>query len=290
MQYLTLPVTSYVVPNIGPVAGGSTIQIFGEHFGFGSTRRCRFGDHTGAIETDVVATVFSTSLSGDEVRCTSPPNPLTSVEMGLQQNVPAGHYLKVSVNGMQFSSPPLRYVYHEDPVISHINPVIGPEGGGSMIRLYGQLPRPTIEPTHPICRFVAGVVEVPVFASYDAPTGGDVLKCVAPPALQLQLDLSTLPGSIDLAQRSRLLPANHLPLHANLYGAIIVTERRANLRIHHHRHYGHEHRQYQHQLVQRAHLPYGHTEYTCKPHRRDNLTMPLAFTAFCSGYTRASHI
>ena len=65
MQYLTLPVTSYVVPNIGPVAGGSTIQIFGEHFGFGSTRRCRFGDHTGAIETDVVATVFSTSLSGD---------------------------------------------------------------------------------------------------------------------------------------------------------------------------------------------------------------------------------
>ena len=194
MSYLTVPVTSYVTPRHGGVSGGSTVQIFGLHFGYGSVTRCRFGE-----QGDVVATVAATSAAGAEIRCTSPPSNGAFVTG-----------LRVSVNGEQFSSPPLPYVYHPDVAISSVAPASGPTDGGTSLRLVGSIPHLAPGLAHPMCRFVAGSVSVPFPATYESAVGG-VLRCIAPPAAQLQL---YHPFPQRAALRISLNGLDYSPLHA----------------------------------------------------------------------------
>ena len=116
--YYHPPFVYFINPKIGPVKGGTVVTITGSNFEDTGYVMCKFGDKYSQ----------GTYVSQNELKCVAPP-----VEK------PATVPLLVAIRPDEFSSGiNTRYRYYDTPVISHIEPMCGPERGYTQITVYGE--------------------------------------------------------------------------------------------------------------------------------------------------------
>ena len=158
-----LPFTFYAEPVVsqlrydrGPVSGGTSVAMSGSSFRGGSAYRCRFG----AI---VVAGTYVAEL--DELRCLSP----TTVAAG-------GVALEASLNGQQFSSSAVLFVYYAEATVSHLVPSGGPRHGGSRVTVFGAGFEHAVDAR---CMLGLAVTSVVVLATVDS---SERMRCTLPAA------------------------------------------------------------------------------------------------------------
>jgi hypothetical protein len=108
---------SELVPNTGPVEGGSYVVVSGAGFSSMATLMCRFGLRS--------ATLTARVISDEQAVCTSPRYPEDSVQM-----------VAVSLNGQQFSNG-LPFTYLPATIVSFISPSHGPIEGGTLLAVFG---------------------------------------------------------------------------------------------------------------------------------------------------------
>ena len=109
-----------VVPSGGPIAGGTTIFVEGEHFLLTSPLSCAFG---GGSMT--ATTVAATVLTSTQLSCITP----TSFEGPSQ--------LQIGVNGSDFGVTYLTYRFYPTPIVSIASPLTGPQAGGNLVQIFG---------------------------------------------------------------------------------------------------------------------------------------------------------
>ena len=135
LELLALPIVSSLHPSRGSTAGGTQIQLLGARLAGGSVRRCRFGDDPHS-RTLVEATTVRTFAGGVEVRCTLPSRAAAGP-------VP----VRVTLNGEQFSTPPVAFEYHQAGQLTSVTPISGPAEGGTLLELEGTIPNLGALPT-----------------------------------------------------------------------------------------------------------------------------------------------
>ena len=96
--YYPAPVVSSILPSHGPTAGHSGVVISGAHLPRGSHYVCKFGD----AETPATYVAHSS-----QVACRTP------------HHRPSGaSNVRVSLNGQQFTTSSVSYLFHELPTVS----------------------------------------------------------------------------------------------------------------------------------------------------------------------------
>ena len=117
-HYYHPPFVYFINPTIGPVTGNTTVTVTGSNFEDTGYVSCKFGN----IETR------GEFINHNELKCRSPP-------VDKPQTVP----LQVAVNPTEYSSGiNTQYRYYDSPVISHIEPICGPERGYTQITVFGE--------------------------------------------------------------------------------------------------------------------------------------------------------
>jgi len=102
-------------PREGPVKGGTKVICVGSNFRDTKNITCKFNE-------TVVPGKF---ISQSEIECIAPPTTRSGF-------VP----LSISME-LDMYSPPLQYLYYDDPVIDYIYPICGPEYGYTQITVKG---------------------------------------------------------------------------------------------------------------------------------------------------------
>ena len=149
-----------LIPNHGPIRGGSEVLVLGAGFIPSSLLSCQFGQNTFGQQVVVPAAHV---LNSSAIICLSPPN-LFAQSVSVQ----------VSNNGVFDSNTPqsgVTFTYDQVIRISQLIPPMGPVSGNITVRVIGGPFVPTSELR---CKF--GSIEVQAFFQGD----GEVL-CYAPP-------------------------------------------------------------------------------------------------------------
>jgi hypothetical protein len=120
----TIAAVSGIVPNVGPVSGGTAVTITGTNFNPGdTTTSVSFG---GAAATNVVV------VSPTEITAVSPPSPLPA---------PGTGPVDISVTdagGTSSNSPPVVFTYETfNTNVTGLNPKAGPVAGGTTVVITG---------------------------------------------------------------------------------------------------------------------------------------------------------
>ena len=135
-----------ISPNVGPVAGGLEVRLYGSRLDGGdresydhlwvsqledirarSTYRCRLSNAASAI----IATVAATWRASDAaVVCRTPP-----VDIGAQRELNAS--VAVSLNGLDFTATSVLFTYVASPTLDGLLPLSGPSLGGVVVTLTG---------------------------------------------------------------------------------------------------------------------------------------------------------
>ena len=116
--YYHPPYTYYISPKIGPVAGGTVVQVMGGNFEDTGEVKCKFGDKLGKGKF----------ISKNELQCISP-----AVEK------PCVVPLQVATREEEYSSGiNTQFTYYDTPIIHYIEPTCGPSTGYTQITVYGQ--------------------------------------------------------------------------------------------------------------------------------------------------------
>jgi len=114
-EYVSEDVVDSVSPGRGPVGGGSLVTVSGSGFRFTGALQCRFG----------LSSVPAVYVSDSEVRCESPELPAGVVEV------------RVSSNGVDFSTSFGEFEYVRVAHISGVSPSVGSVSGGTKVALSG---------------------------------------------------------------------------------------------------------------------------------------------------------
>jgi hypothetical protein len=118
-----VPTVTSVVPNFGPVAGGTNVTIMGS--GFTAASKVDFGPNNLATNVHVV--------NSNEITATSPAalgSPTNNVTVGVGVS---------GIFGTSSTTPngPNDFTYEVDPTLTSINPNTGPTIGGQTVTLHG---------------------------------------------------------------------------------------------------------------------------------------------------------
>jgi hypothetical protein len=106
---------SSVSPSRGPVGGGSLVSVVGSGFRFTGALQCRFG----------LSSVPAVYVSSTEVRCETPELPAGVVDV------------RVSSNGVDFSSSSSEFEFVRVARISSVSPSVGSVSGGTRVSVMG---------------------------------------------------------------------------------------------------------------------------------------------------------
>jgi len=227
---------SSLTPPVGPIDGGTAIQLRGAYFARDRAERVLCGFGIGADSSrryDVAATLDSDGVA----RCRSPPRavlerlllqplppPPPSAPGDATFNVPAPapalDALELSLNGREFSSDQIRFTYAPRPRIVTISPMLGPALGGTRINvtatgLGAAQPAGGGDLSTTLCRFELGSARRDVIATHAA--DGGIVACVSPALHELGASGSYAADFSSLPPRSRLrggarLETGHLRL------------------------------------------------------------------------------
>ena len=116
--YYHPPYTYYISPKIGPVSGGTVVQVMGGNFEDTGIVKCKFGDKLGKGKF----------ISKNELECISP-------EVEKPCIVP----LRVATRDEEYSSGiNTQYTYYDTPEIHFIEPACGPSTGYTQISVFGK--------------------------------------------------------------------------------------------------------------------------------------------------------
>ena len=159
--YYHPPYTYYISPKIGPVSGGTVVQVMGGNFEDTGVVKCKFGDKLGKGKF----------ISKNELQCISP-----------EVEKPCVVPLKVATRDEEYSSGKnTLYTYYDIPVIHFIEPTCGPSTGYTQISVFGKN-FPVGYSNHVKCLFNGEIKTNATVMTYNE------LKCDSPP-------LPTKPGS-----------------------------------------------------------------------------------------------
>lgn len=151
-DYLMESTVRHLQPSLGPVQGGTAVDVVGAAFVNSTALSCRLADRI----------VPATFVSKELVRCITPPSPSIS-------RLP----LEVSNNGIDFTTNGILFSYVAALEIIRVWPTSGPTTGGTLITVHGS-------------GFSGGESIVCIFGSNQAPAtvrSDDELTCLAPRAM-----------------------------------------------------------------------------------------------------------
>ena len=114
-ESLSPPVVVSISPTVGGADGGSVVQVFGENFVENPELSCKFGD------TRVTAQYVSDTI----IECISPA--LQSADVSLD----------VTVNGQEYSTSGVSFLYAPQPKVFELSPSTGPTVGDTLINVTG---------------------------------------------------------------------------------------------------------------------------------------------------------
>jgi len=117
-NYLPRPAITNVVPNAGPIAGGTSVAIFGSGF-FEPGLTVRFGS------VFVASNSIQSNPAGNKLTVTSPPGNGTV------------HVNVTTSGGASANSPQDQFSYMPEPAISGVSPVRGGFAGGTAVTISG---------------------------------------------------------------------------------------------------------------------------------------------------------
>ena len=116
--YYHPPYTYYISPKIGPVSGGTIVQVMGGNFEDTGVVKCKFGDKLGKGKF----------ISKNELQCESP-----------EVEKPCVVPLRVATREEEYSSGiNTQFTYYDTPIIHYIEPACGPSTGYTQISVYGE--------------------------------------------------------------------------------------------------------------------------------------------------------
>jgi hypothetical protein len=115
IKYVSMPLINSVYPSFGTVLGGTVVHMYGTKFPVGVNIVCKFGD----------ISVMASLDSDSHMSCVSPAQ-----HQGQS-------LISISVNGVYFVSTGLVFEYVLEPTIRLLSPLMGPETGGTEIRIDG---------------------------------------------------------------------------------------------------------------------------------------------------------
>jgi len=107
-----------IFPSSGSINGGSLVTITLNSQNNTYITHCRFKDS--------VVTALASTSSQDQVTCMSP-----------KQKVPGRVALELSVNGVDYISSKMNFLYTMEPVVDYIYPISGSNNGGTTVTLIG---------------------------------------------------------------------------------------------------------------------------------------------------------
>jgi len=159
IKYVSMPLINSINPSFGTVLGGTVVHLYGTKIPTSINVVCKFGD----------VVVMASQDSDSHLSCVSPAQS-------------QGQYLlSVSVNGVYFVSTGLVFEYVPEPTFLVLSPSMGPETGGTDIRIDGVNLGPHGQVT---CEF--GSAKYRVLGRWNEDSS---ISCVAP---------SHAPGQIDV--------------------------------------------------------------------------------------------
>jgi hypothetical protein len=143
--YYKQPVVKKIEPNAGLVSGGTQIEISGINFAYrpeyGVVPHCKIGKK-------VVRAQFHSPV---RIICISPPN----------EDITSPQLVQVSLNGFDYVDTGLLFTYYEQPILSNMYPISGPESGGTQIYLTGNRIANMSDPWKFKCRFSSINADIP---------------------------------------------------------------------------------------------------------------------------------
>ena len=122
-RFLPPATVSQIAPTSGPLAGGTTINVFGAHFADGAGYRCAFGDAV------VLATLMGDAQAGHFLKC-SAPAPKVSLA---RKDIPVT--LEIAINAQQYTDDTVMFRYFAAPSIELLAPASGPTLGNTTVRI-----------------------------------------------------------------------------------------------------------------------------------------------------------
>ena len=134
-----------IEPNAGLVSGGTQIELSGINFAYrpeyGVVPHCKIGKK-------VIRAQFHSPV---RIICISPPN----------EDITSPQLVQVSLNGFDFVDTGLLFTYYEQPILSNMFPISGPESGGTQIYLTGNRIANMSDPWKFKCRFSSLNADIP---------------------------------------------------------------------------------------------------------------------------------
>ena len=156
--YQSFPAVFHILPPRGPVGGGTTLTLYGQHFE--TPMFCRFGDD-GSL-SPVTATVVTST----EMTCITP-------SIGSAQVV----NVEVSNNLEWFTRQKVAFSYEPMESVSAVSPSLGTLLGGTVVTVYGQ---DFIDSELLFCRFGSNTVS----ATY---LSAERINCIAPQSITAEM-------------------------------------------------------------------------------------------------------
>ncbi|CAM9091873.1 unnamed protein product, partial [Phaeothamnion confervicola] len=190
-RYVPEPLALALSPTAGEAEGGTEVFVTGANFYPSTALSCRFtstssgggegGSSFTAIESEkpVVVTSPARFVSPSEVLCVAPRRMASPGE-------PVAVAVAVTGNGVDFTTPPLPFLYLPPAVILSVEPAMGAVTGGTLLLVTGR----GFRRGGALCR-LGGAAAVPAVVLSDT-----ALRCVAPPQPPGTVDLELLaPGA-----------------------------------------------------------------------------------------------
>ena len=140
-----------VIPQMGPVTGGTTVRVLATNVEFSGNLKCRFG----TIE------VPATYLNRSEVWCITPPH--------IEQSVP----LQITKNGIDYEVSNMTFNFVPAPLILDVFPEFGWSTGGAVIML--NVSGMSDDGSSMFCSFGDKIVKAVRHGAY-----GDAIDCAVP--------------------------------------------------------------------------------------------------------------
>ena len=156
-EYVPVVAVSGVAPAMGPVVGGTLVEVTGANFVYSPTLACRFG---------ALATVPAVYMSSTKLLCQSP------------SQVAGPQAVTVTTNGVDYSQPgDVVFTFYHPPTVSAVVPASGPVGGGTTASVMGAGFSAIDNPGGVFCRF--GHASAAVLAQAAVVSDTEV-RCVVP--------------------------------------------------------------------------------------------------------------
>ena len=129
-RYYATPVLTHIEPMCGPERGFTQISVFGENFpvGYSNDVKCVFSGNNKTIFTN------ATVMSDTQIKCDSPS---VLNHEGININGIANYSLQITLNGEDINGPEQLFMYYKSPIITNVNPMLGPIEGGNNINITG---------------------------------------------------------------------------------------------------------------------------------------------------------